>query len=147
GAARQERNRAERRGEKQTGSHAYAGERPRRAAPFWNPSWYGPGWNMSPQMCEYRSAMPCAPSTPSRSPTCDHSARWQRSWREASIFWFMLSQPDTSTAQAAIRSTGLTRSPLVERNGRVQAGEGETSRRRRPSVLGSLHPAKTVRRL
>src|SRR5690349_1071117 len=59
-------------------------------------------------MLEYRSAMPCAPSRPSRSPTCAQSARWQRSCREASTFWLMPSQPQISTALAATRNPCLT---------------------------------------
>src|SRR5678809_638661 len=46
-----------------------------------------------------------APSTPSRSPTCAQSARWQRSWRDASIRLLMLSQPVASTAQAVTRNS------------------------------------------
>src|ERR1051326_3966199 len=45
------------------------------------------------------------PSTPSRSPTCTQSARWQRSWREASILLLMLSQPETSGSSAARKAS------------------------------------------
>src|SRR5580765_1272165 len=48
-----------------------------------------------------------APSTPSRSPTCAQSARWQRSWRDASILSLMLSQPVTSAALATTSSSRM----------------------------------------
>src|SRR5580765_1785830 len=48
-----------------------------------------------------------APSTPSRSPTCAQSARWQRSWRDASILSLMLSQPVTSAALAITSSSRM----------------------------------------
>src|SRR5262245_44946011 len=64
-----------------------------------------------------------APSTPSRSPTCAQSARWQRSWREASSFSLKLSQPVASTAQAVTRRSRMASASDRLRPARKALGE------------------------